>query len=68
MIENRKMSESEVHCRIGSSEIALTHRVRIDAVHCRIGSSENLVWHQMDAIRVHCRIGSSEMCLSMSPR
>ena len=49
-----------VHCRIGSSEIAVFGKVVREVVHCRIGSSETTMLEALRGHWVHCRIGSSE--------
>ena len=53
--------QREVHCRIGSLEIALVLSGDIDKVHCRIGSLERKLSQCFVDRIVHCRIGSLEI-------
>ena len=53
-----------VHCRTGSSEIALVLQAFDVEVHCRTGSSEKWVTLHLQWFTVHCRTGSSETWVS----
>ena len=54
------MTNTDVHCRIGSSEMEPMEVWCRGAVHCRIGSSERGEFAAPSKVCVHCRIGSSE--------
>ena len=60
MVALREKDIYDVHCRIGSLEMAPDGVEEEADVHCRIGSLETKGLLQKLSLSVHCRIGSLE--------